>query len=284
VALDLDRIRALEFADLRQSYTARDTILYALGLGYGTDPLDPDQLRFVYEDGLQVVPSMCSILCQPGFWARDPVYGVDWVKVLHAEQGFEMLAPLPPSGNVAARVRVVGVEDKGAEKGALLHQVKELSDEHGTPLARVRTTIFLRGNGGQGGFGERMEVAPALPDREPDRVVEIPTSRRAAMIYRLSGDWNPLHADPRIAAQAGFREPILHGLCTFGIACRALVSEYCGGDPTRLRTMFARFSRPVFPGETIVVQFFEEGGIVRFRALAAERDVIVLDRCSAAVA
>lgn len=283
MALDLQRIEALEFLDLKQSYTPRDTILYALGLGYGADPVDPAELRYVYEDGMQAVPSMVSVLCQPGFWARQPEYGIDWVKVLHAEQAFEMLAPLPASGTVTARVRIAGVEDKGAEKGAILHQVKELSGEDGTVLARVRSSIFMRGNGGQGAFGDSVAPATALPERAPDRVVEIPTSRRAALIYRLSGDWNPLHADPEIARKAGFDQPILHGLCTFGVACRALLSEYCPNDPARLKSMFARFSRPVFPGETIRVELYDEPEGVRFRAIAAERGIVVLDRCSATI-
>lgn len=281
--LDLERIRNLEFTDLRQSYVPRDTILYALGLGYGEDPLDPATLRYVYEDGLQAVPSMVSVLCQPGFWARDPVYGVDWVKVLHAEQAFEIVAPLPAEGTVTGRVKVIGVEDKGPDKGAVLHQVKELSSEEGSMLARVRTTIFLRGNGGQGSFGETIAAAEPLPERAPDRVVTMPTSRRAALIYRLSGDWNPLHADPEIARKAGFDQPILHGLCTFGIACRALLSSACDGDPARLKGMFARFSRPVFPGETISVEIYDEPGVIRFRAVAVERGITVLDRGSATV-
>lgn len=284
MTLNLERIQGLQFEDLRQNYVTRDTILYALGLGYGADPVDPAELRFVYEDGLHAVPSMVSVLCQPGFWARDPAFGVDWVKILHAEQAFEIVAPLPPAGTVIGRVKVVGVEDKGAEKGAILHQQKELSSEDGALLARVRTTLFLRGNGGQGSFGEQMPPAPALPERAPDRVTEIPTSRRAALIYRLSGDWNPLHAAPEVARKAGFDQPILHGLCTFGIACRALLSEVCAGDPARLKSMFVRFSRPVFPGDTIRVELFEEAGGFRFRAIAAERGVVVLDRGSATLA
>lgn len=280
--MDLNTIEALRFAGVSQAYTDRDTILYALGLGYGEDPLDAAELRYVYEKELRVVPSICSILCQPGFWAQKPEYGIDWVKVLHAEQAFEIHAPIPAAGTLVGDIRIIGVEDKGAEKGALLHQEKRLSTEQGAPVATVRTSLFLRGNGGEGGFGAALPAAPPLPDRAPDRIVSIPTVPRAALIYRLSGDWNPLHADPAVARKAGFDRPILHGLCTFGIACRALTQNLADG--AALVSMFARFSRPVFPGETIAIDIFEESGGVRFRARAVERDLVVLDRGTATFA
>lgn len=281
--MDLERIRSLSFKGISQSYTARDTILYALGLGYGQDPLDEAELAFVYEEQLKAVPSMCSILCHPGFWARQPEFGIDWVKLLHAEQAFTLHAPMPAAGTLVGDIQVVGVEDKGAEKGAILHQEKRLVTEEGALVATVRTTLYLRANGGQGEFGESVPAAPTLPDRAPDRTVSLITSPRAALIYRLSGDWNPLHADPEVARRAGFDRPILHGLCTFGMACRAILSAYCNEDPERLTSMFVRFSRPVFPGETIIFEFFEEADGLRFRAKVRERDLTVLDRCSAQV-
>lgn len=283
MALDVERIRSLSFSGLEQSYVERDTILYALGLGFGTDSIDEAELPFVFEKNLRSVPSMCSVLCQPGFWARDPAFGIDWVKVLHAEQAFTLHAVIPSAATVVADVRIAGIEDKGQDKGALLHQEKRLFDRDGGKLATVRTTLFLRGNGGEGDFGSAIPPAQTLPERTADRRIEIPTSPRAALIYRLSGDWNPLHADPEVAQQAGFDKPILHGLCTFGIACRAILMTYCGGDPARLSSMFARFSRPVFPGETIAFDFFEEANVLRFRAVALERDVVVLDRGSAQI-
>lgn len=283
MVLALERIQSLAFSGLEQAYVERDTILYALGLGFGANPTDEAELPFVYEKALRAVPSMCSILCQPGFWARDPAFGIDWVKVLHAEQAFMLHAPIPRAGTVLGDVRIIGIEDKGPDKGALLHQEKRLYADKGRELATVRTTLFLRGNGGEGEFGPAIPPAPPLPKRAADRRLAIPTSTRAALIYRLSGDWNPLHADPEIAHRAGFEKPILHGLCTFGIACRAILMAYCGGDPTRLASMFARFSRPVFPGETIAFEFFEEANALRFRAVSLERDVVVLDRASAQI-
>lgn len=283
--MDVDAIRMMRIDPIEQAYGQRETILYALGLGYGADPLDADELPFVYERGLRSVPSYVNLLCHPGFWAQRPEYAIDWVKILHAEQHFTMHAPLPPTGALRGAYRVAALEDKGAGRGALLHQEKRLEDvATGTHIATVRSTLFLRGNGGEGGFGDAPAAAEMLPEREPDRSVSIATLPRQALIYRLSGDWNPLHADPAIAAKAGFSAPILHGLCTNGIACRAVLAAYCENDPVRLKGMFTRFSKPVMPGETIRLDFFEEGaGRIRFRAVAAERGETVLDRCSAEI-
>ncbi|SEH19213.1 Acyl dehydratase [Sphingopyxis sp. YR583] len=284
--MDLELIRGLDIAAIEQTYDKRDTILYALGLGYGENPLDEQDLPFVYEEGLRILPSYANLLCHPGFWAQRPEFDIDWVRLLHAEQDFVMHRPLPATGTLRGTFRVAGVEDKGADRGALLHQEKALFDvADDSHVATVRSTLFLRGDGGQGGYGEGVAPAKALPDRAPDRIVTIATSPRQALVYRLSGDWNPIHADPAIARKAGFDAPILHGLCTNGIACRALVREYCGNDPRRLIRLFVRFTKPVIPGETIRFEFFEEGeGEIRFRALIDGDDRIVLDRCTAAFA
>jgi acyl dehydratase len=282
--MNIDLIRALRLASIEQKYDARDTILYALGLGYGSDPLDEMELPFVYEQHLRAVPSMCNTLCHPGFWLRDPAYRVNWVKILHAEQHFEIHAPLPPTGTARGEYSVTGIEDKGAEKGALLHQQKVLYDAgNNCKLATVRSTLFLRGDGGEGSFGQEVASAAPLPERTPDRVLEIPTTARTALVYRLSGDWNPLHADPSTARKAGFDRPILQGLCTLGIACRAILRAYAHHDPACMRSMFVRFSSPFFPGETLRLELHEDGSQIRFRAVAAERAVVVLDRCSAQI-
>lgn len=284
--MDIEKIRTMTIDPIVQPYDKRDTILFALGLGYGADPLNEDELPFVYEKDLRCVPAYANILCHPGFWAQDPQFGIDWVKILHAEQDLAVHKPLPPTGVIRGEYRVAGLEDKGEGRGALLHQEKLLFDNAtGDHLATVRSTLFLRGNGGEGGFGDAMPAATPSPDRAPDRTVEIATLPRQALIYRLSGDWNPLHADPAIARRAGFDRPILHGLCTKGLANRAILEAYCDNDVARFKGMFVRFSKPVMPGETIRVEFFEEGaGQLRFRAIAVERDVVVLDRCSATVA
>ncbi len=280
--MNLDKIKNLDIAPIVQRYEFRDSILYALGLGYGADPLDESELPFVYEESMKVVPSMVSVLSHPGFWLKDPQYGVNWVKVLHAEQAFTIHSPIPTQGAVRGEYTIIGVEDKGADKGAMLHIEKALFDEaDGAKLATVRSSVYLRGDGGQGGFGSAVEAALPIPKREPDRVVEFSTLPSAALIYRLSGDYNPLHADPKVARKAGFERPILHGLCSFGLGCRALLKAYCGNDPARLTSMFARFSSPVYPGETIRFEFHDIDGGIRFKAVVKERNVVVLDRCSA---
>lgn len=284
MSLNVGKVEVLDIPPIEQSYDTRDTILYALGLGYGSDPVDPAHLQFVYEQGLKAVPSFSSLLAHPGFWLQKPEYGADWVKILHAEQAFEVHAPLPTRGTVRGEYSIGGLEDKGADKGSLIHQIKTIYDTaDGRKLATVRSTLFLRGDGGLGEFGTRIEPPKPLPDRKPDRVVDYRTLPQQALIYRLSGDWNPLHADPTIARKAGFTAPILHGLCTNGIACRAVMSAYCQEQPERLAGMFVRFSSPTMPGETIRVEFFEEADGLRFRARALERDVVVLDRASATV-
>jgi acyl dehydratase len=282
--LDINAIAELALPPAFHTLTARDTILYALGLGYGEDPMNANELPFVYEDGLQTVPSIANILCHPGFWAQDPKYGIEWVKVLHAEQSFSIYAPIPPERTIRGVTHIAGVEDKGSERGALVHQVKDLFDSvSGEHLASVRQTLILRGNGGQGSFGSVQPQPSALPEGQPNASLDIATRRGLALLYRLNGDWNPLHADPAIAAKAGFEQPILHGLCTMGIAARALIQHYGGYNPARLREMFVRFSRPVMPGDTLRFEFFEEQDRIRFRTRAVERDVIVLDRCHAAM-
>ncbi|WP_240540637.1 MaoC family dehydratase [Paracoccus sp. pheM1] len=277
--MDIEVLRRFRFDETRQSYTRKDTILYALGLGFGSDPLNEDELRFTYEKDLRAVPSMVNILAHPGLWVQRPELGLGWQKLLHAEQRFDILRPLPPEGEVDAKYRVTGVVDDGAAKGAWLYLRKDLSDAEGRPVARVSSTYMLRGDGGCGMFGApEPELAP-LPERAADHVLRHSTLPQQALLYRLSGDMNPLHVSPGLARKAGFDRPILHGLCTMGIACRALISMLCPGAPERLRHLSLRFSRPVYPGETIQTEIFDLGaGEIRFRSRVIERDVIVLDR------
>ncbi|MBN8992161.1 MAG: MaoC family dehydratase N-terminal domain-containing protein [Rhizobiales bacterium] len=260
-------------------------MLYALGLGYGSEPTDPTQLAFVYEDDLRAVPSMCCVLAHPGMWVRNPDFGIDWLKMLHGEQSFEIHNPLPPEGTVVGSYEIVAVEDKGAGKGAILHQVKKLRDtSSGQLLATVRSVLFMRGDGGCGSFGEVPEAPQPVPEQAPSSTCEIATLAQSALIYRLSGDYNPIHADPKAAAKAGFEAPILHGLCTFGVATRALLTTFAKGAPERLKSLSVRFSRPVYPGETIKTEFFGAGSEIRFRSRVVERDLVVLDRGSAVFA
>jgi acyl dehydratase len=283
--IDYQKLKSRAFADVIQRYTERDTILYALGLGCGADPTDSDDLRFVYEEGLRALPSMGVVLGTPGFWLKDPGTGVDWRKVLHGEQGLVLHKPLPAAATVIGRTRVKEIFDKGEGKGALLFSERDVIDQSsGEKLCTLTSTTFLRGEGGFGGpQGPTPEPHP-LPDRAPDRAVDMPTLPQAALIYRLSGDPNPLHADPKVAAAAGFPRPIQHGLCTFGVAGRAVLRTCCGNDPARLKTMQLRFSAPVFPGETIRTEIWQDGNTLSFRARVAERDLVVLSNGRATIA
>lgn len=276
--MNLEAIRNFRFEPVSHTYTRRDTMLYALGLGYGSDPLDPKQLNFVYETDLRAVPSICCVLAHPGFWAKRPELGIDWVKLLHGEQSFEIYNPIPPEGTVKAGYEIEAVADKGTSKGAILHLVKTLNDADGRKLATVRSVLFLRGDGGCGGFGNAPAEPEPLSEQEPSQIKDIATLPQSALIYRLSGDYNPIHVDPEAAVKAGFERPILHGLCTLGIATRAVLSALADSMPDHLRSLSVRFSRPVYPGETIRTELFNTGGEIRFRARAIERDVVVLDR------
>ncbi|MDP6342977.1 MAG: MaoC/PaaZ C-terminal domain-containing protein, partial [Alphaproteobacteria bacterium] len=252
MAIDYDKLLNWPFPEVVQTYTSRDSILYALGVGLNMDPLDEAQLRFTYEDAMQALPTMGVVLATPGFWVKDPDTGVDWVKVLHGEQGLRLHRPLPAEATVVATNKVTEIVDKGEGKGALLLQERVVVDQAtGEALATLYSTTFARGDGGFGGPTEGARPVHALPEREPDTVCDLPTLPQAALIYRLSGDYNPLHADPKVAAGGGFKAPILHGLCTFGVAGHAILRSYCDYDPTRFKAMSLRFSSPVYPGETI---------------------------------
>ena len=279
MTIEYQRLKNWPFEDVVQRYTFKDSILYALGVGLGENPVDPQELKFLYEDGLKALPTIAVVLSRPGFWVRDPRSGVDWKKVLHGEQGLILHRPLPPEGEVSARTKIYEIVDKGVGKGAILHLVKTLDDANtGTRLATVRSMLFLRGDGGCGSFGNVPIEANALPEQTPSQIKDIATLPQSALIYRLSGDYNPIHADPEAAARAGFERPILHGLCTLGIATRAVLEALADGMPDRLSSLSARFSRPVFPGETIRTELITTGDQLRFRSRVIERDVIVLDR------
>ncbi|SFQ53117.1 Acyl dehydratase [Variovorax sp. OK605] len=282
--IDYRKARDWQSGDVRHAYTPRDTMLYALGLGLGADPLDEKQLRFVYEKELAALPTMAAVLASPGFWMRErKEIGIDFMKLVHGEQAVRLHAPLPPSGTVVGRTRVTRLVDKGAGKGAILHAEKELVDGDGRALATVESVYFLRGDGGfSAADGQCDEPAPALPaehpaaDAAPQLTLDLPTRPDQALLYRLSGDMNPLHAEPAFAAKVGFARPILHGLATWGMAGRGLLAAYADSDPARLRAMRARFSAPVYPGETLRLESWRDGTGVAFRLRALERDVLVL--------
>ena len=280
--MNLQHVIDRRFETVTQHYDWRDSALYALGLGIGSDPLDEDELPYVFEGRDQrVVPSQCMTLGWPRFWQADPDTGIDWVNILHGEQRFVLHRPLPLGASISAAHRVSAVVDKGVGRGALVYFDTELADaDSGSALASLRATHFLRGDGGCGGHGDAPAVVPALPDGvAPSGHVDYHTAPQAALLYRLvSRDLMPIHADPVVARQAGFERPISHGLNTMGLACRALLKHGCPQQPERLVSMFARFVEPALPGDTIRIEWFATVGAVRFRAWAVEREVLVLDR------
>jgi len=282
VTLDPARLLAYPLPPVHQTLTKRDTVLYALSVGLGQDPLDERQLDFVDpQRGLKALPSMAVVLGYPGFWLKDPATTVDAVRLVHGEQGLVLHRPLPVEGEVIGETRITGLVDKGAGKGALLYTEKRLVDRMtGDLLATATATIFLRGDGGFGGPAGPVQAAHVMPQGAPDIVIDLPTRPEQALLYRLNGDDNPLHADPATAAAAGFDRPILHGLCTFGVVTHALLRGLCGYDPGRLRSMSLRFSAPVFPGETVRTEVFHDGS---FRASVVERGVVVVNNGHAAV-
>ncbi len=275
--MNFEALQAKDFGHARHAYTAKDTMLYALGCGAGEDPMDEGDLRFVAADDLVALPTMVSVLATPGFWMTDPAVEIDHVRLLHGEQAIRLLKPLPAEGCVTPSFRALGVKDRGEGKGATMYFEKRLVDEAGEELAVVHSTYMLRGDGGCGNHGEHLDAPPPMPERAPDRVIEVPTLARQALLYRLNGDPNPLHWDPAVARAAGFDRPIMHGLGTMGIACHALVRAFCGDDPVRVTAMSLRFASPFYPGETMALECFEEGATVRFCATAKERGQKVLD-------
>lgn len=279
MTIDARRLRDWRWPPVHQSLTVRDTILYALGVGCGADPTDPRELRHVYEDGLQALPTMAVTLCYPAMLADFAhAVGIRPESVLHVAQGFELAAPLPVAGEFVGTSEVTGVFDKGVERGTLWTYRNRIVDAGtGAPVCELTAASIARGHGGWG--GERGVPPPTAPwpSRAPDAVVTFATAPQAALLYRLSGDWNPLHADPRAARRGGLPAPILHGRCTFGVAGRALLRAFCDDDATRLRAMSARFAAVVFPGDTIRTEAWRDGDTVRFRARVPARDAVVLD-------
>jgi acyl dehydratase len=275
---DHDYLTSYDFELSQQSYAEKDVILYALGLGLGARPTDPTHLRFTYEKELKVLPTMGVVLAHPGRWTDDPYLGIDSVRMLHGEQGLTLHRPIPIKAAVIGRSRIRDVIDRGPDKGAILYYEREIIDTaDNEPIATVRQTLVCRGNGGCGGPNGRIAAPHEIPRRTPDAVFEVATLPQMALIYRLSGDFNPLHVDPDFARRAGFDRPILHGLATYGLGGRGIVEGVCGGDPSRIKSFDVRFTAPALPGDTIRVQLWVDGTTVSVRAVAVEREITVMD-------
>ncbi len=254
-------------------WTDRDTLLYALGVGAGTE-----DIAFTTENShdvpQQVLPTFAVICCM-GFAAAPLVGSFNWGKLLHGSQEIRLAAPLPPAGALSVVAEVADIQDKGEGKNAIIVlRARGTDPATGNQVAETVTTLVIRGDGGFGGQPGQRPAAPEFPDREPDARIALPTREDQALIYRLSGDRNPLHSDPWFAQTlAGFPKPILHGLCTYGFAGRALLAELAGGQAAKLTAVAARFSSPVFPGETLTTSIWRtEPGRAVYRTEAAGAD------------
>jgi acyl dehydratase len=258
-------------------YAETDVMLYALGVGCG-----PEDLEFVYEQDLKVLPTFAVIPAFPALFAMGSAMDVNPMMVLHGEQRIELYGPIPTSGRLTTTPTVTAIYDKG--KGALVVTETETVDAKGKRLFKNVFGAFARGEGGFGGDRGPSGPRNAPPEREPDAVVEMKTLPQQALLYRLSGDMNPLHADPGFARIGGFDKPILHGLCTFGHVGRAVLKSFCGNDPGRLKDFEARFAGVVYPGETIVTEMWDaKGGKILVQARTKERGEPVISSAAATV-
>jgi len=271
VAIDYEKLINWQIPEVEQHFTKRDTML-------GADPCDESQLKFVYEQNLAALPTMAIVLAYPGPWHAKGDTGITRSHVVHGEQGFRIHRKLPVEGTVRGRTEITDIFDKGKDKGALILTKCEVRDKATDEVVCTLTsTTFCRADGGFGGPSGPVQEPHAMPNRAPDHTCDLPTLPQAALIYRLSGDYNPLHADPAYAKKAGFKMPILHGRCTFSVAGHALLRKCCGYDPERLRSMGGRFSSPVYPGETIRTEMWIDGAVMSFRSTVPARGVTVLN-------
>lgn len=269
-------LRGRRFDPVRISYRAKDTILYALSIGAGRDPLDPETLRYVYESGLVALPAMACVLGHRSIADYD--LGIDYARVVHGFQSLTLHDTLPPEGELIVEASVGKLLDHGADRGATLVLERALRDaDSGRLIAQTEIGILCRGDGGFSDEVIRLEKKPVLPAREVDHVVEHRTSTDAALLYRLNGDYNPLHVDPAVARRAGFERPILHGLATFGIAQLAVIRAICVGDERELAGMGGRFTAPVLPGDTLIIELWRNGEGANFRVGIPDRGVTAID-------
>ena len=266
------------FADVYQRFTARDTILYALGIGMGADPQDLAQLRFLLEPNPRAVPTLATVLGSPGFWMQSPDAGIDWKNIVHLDQELALHHTLPASGDVLGKTTIEAVVDKRAS-GALLYTRCDLFDAATSAhLATSRSGNLCRSDGHFGGGDTFDWPVHRLPKTPPHLVCDLPSTAQAALLHRLSGDRNPLHVDMQRAQEAGFERPMLHGLGTFGMAGHAALRVLCAYEPHRLTKIRARFVAPFYPGETLRTSFWVYGnGTAGFQCHAVERGVMVIN-------
>lgn len=279
MTIEYDRLKGWKFPEIGVSYDDKDAMLYALALNLGANPLDEHELSFATASSPFVLPTMASILGRIGPWMRAPETGIDYSRILVGEVALDLHHPLPPRGTFMARHRVACVHDKGEGRGALVVVAKDLIDKNGVLIATFEQTTFCRADGGFSKHGGKSDPLPSrvafdVPSCPPDAVRMHPTLPQQALIYRLTGDLNPLHSDPSVARKAGFDRPILHGMATFGIAGWAILRDLCEVDPAGLCSISCRMSAPVFPGSVLETQMWEDGRYVLFETRADGRAVL----------
>ena len=274
MTIKYDQIMSMTSEIVEISYSDKDSILYSLGVGLGNDPMNMAELKYVYENSQVALPSMAT-----NFQYHSPLLlkaNINFILVVHGEQKLSFSNPLPVSGDFISNAKVIGCYDKGAGKGAIIDVETTINlKKDNTEICKLVSTTFARGDGGFGG-PESPKSEIFRPEGDPDFVHEIKTKPDQALIFRLSGDYNPLHSDPNFAKTAGFEKPILHGMCTYGIACRSVVESVCEGDAKKLKKFDCRFSSPVYPGETIVTEMWKNGCKVYYQSKVKERDKIVI--------
>ncbi len=276
MAFTYQQLKNYQVPDFEQAITHDDCILYALSAGLGMQPEDPGQLRYLYEDNLTALPTMANVIGSPGFWIDDPATGVDWKQVLHGEQFFEIHSPLPTTAKVVGKTRVLGLRDRGEQGTFVYSRCEVFNTDSGELICTVDNTSLCRGDTGNNGQDPAPHKLPQVPDREPDEECVLPILAAAALLYRLNGDKNPLHADPEVARHAGLDRPILHGLCTLAHVGHALLKAACDYDGSRIKSMGLRFTSPVFPGEHLCTEIWHENDGLSFQATAVERKVLVI--------
>ena len=274
MTINYDEIMNLTSENVEISYSDKDSILYSLGIGLGNDPMNLNELKYVYENSQSVLPSMAT-----NFQYHSPLLlktNINFIMVVHGEQRLSITNALPVSGDFIANAKVIGCFDKGPARGAIIEvETSVKNKKNNEEICKLVSTTFARGDGGFGGpDSPKKEIF--IPDGEPDYVSEVSTKPDQALIFRLSGDYNPLHSDPNFAKAAGFEKPILHGMCTYGIACRSLVNKICENDASKLKRFDCRFSSPVYPGETIVTEMWKKDKMIYFNSKVKERDKLVL--------
>jgi acyl dehydratase len=273
-----DELMALKNLGQKFAYSDREVMLYACGIGMGADPMDERELAFVNEASaiarpLKVVPTFASVAA----WGAGPgEMNLNRVMVVDGERDITFHRPLAVAANLLVDSRVLAVFDKGKDKGAVIRHQSVLKNDNGEELATLVASRFARGDGGFGGPSEGQPEPHKVPTRAPDRSVDISTRPDQALIYRLCGDRNPLHSDPEFARRAGFPKPILHGMCTFGITCRGILQTYADYDPAAFRQHAARFSSPVYPGETVTLDMWKDGNVISFEAKVKAREAVVI--------